>query len=483
MSDKERNLLTARLSRRQALKIMGGFAGMAALSACVAPAAPGAAPEGEAAAGEAAAPAGEMPKLIVAHREEYFEEMETLFANAVKEWGAANNVEIETTTVPAEANEAFVPRLIAQVSAGDPPNLVYHIRLVQQLYAQNALEPVTDATNEMIELYGEPPFYQKLLNFIDNEWWGIPYMIHGSGQFARRSVFEGAGIDPLTLATYDQRREACLAVSKPDENMYGWGLTVNSGGDARGFIVSVIQNWGGHFTNEEMTEVTFNSPETVAAVTWIAEIFTSETYAPMLPPGILSWTDSGNNEAYLADTIAYTHNAGSVYAQAKRDGTTDRNGLSIFEDTVVLENAVGPTNTKLQSGDGGQFNIPRGATHQDISKQLAKHMITPEIFLPISLVSAGLFLPAYASYYEMEEVVTAFADDPNLATMGRTAQGQHPGTSWPALPSPFFDSIDAQQVVTDMIAQIIAQGMSPEDAVAQATDRIVSIGQEMGMFM
>ncbi len=36
--------------------------------------------------------------------------------------------------------------------------------------------------------------------------------------------------------------------------------------------------------------------------------------------------------------------------------------------------------------------------------------------------------------------------------------------------------------MTDMMAQIIAQGAAPADAVAQAHDRIISIGQEMGMF-
>jgi ABC-type glycerol-3-phosphate transport system substrate-binding protein len=89
MSKQERNPLNSAMSRRQALKLMGGLAGMAALSACVAPAAPGAAP----------ATGGEAASLLVAHRREYFVEMEDIFATAVKEWGAENNVEIETTTV------------------------------------------------------------------------------------------------------------------------------------------------------------------------------------------------------------------------------------------------------------------------------------------------------------------------------------------------------------------------------------------------
>lgn len=468
----ERTPLNNKLSRRTALKLLGGFASATALAACVAPVAPAPAAEG----GEAAAPAGERPKLVVAHRREYFKEMEELFAAAVVKWGEENNVEIETTTVAAEANEDFVPKLLAQVQAGDPPNLVYHIRLVQQLFANNAVDPVTDAAEELIGLYGEPAPSQRSTNVIEGEWYGIPYMMHGSSHFGRRSAFEAAGFDPMALATYDQRREAALAISKPEEDFYGWGFTVNSGGDARGFIEHVLHNWGGHYTNEDITEVTFNSPETVAAVEWIAEMYTTDKWAPMIPPGIMSWTDASNNEAFLAGTIGLTNNAASIYAKAKLDGNP------IFEDTVALGTAVGPIGEKLERADGGQFNIPRGATNQDLSKELAKYMVTPEVFLPISLVSAGLFLPAYEGYYQMEEVIAALEADPNLRVMGEAALGDYIGSSLPAQPSPLFDAINGQQVLTDMMAQIIAQGMSVPDAVAQAHDRIISIGQDMGFF-
>lgn len=468
MSAQERNPLRTPLTRRNALKLMGGFAGMAALAACVAPVAP-------APGGEAAAPAAAPTKMIVAHRREYFKEMEDLFSAAVMNWGSLNNVEVETTTVAAEARDDFVPKLLAQVAAGDPPNVVYHIRLTQLLYSQNAVEAVDDAVAEMEGLYGPAPYGQRITNIINDNWYGIPYMMHGGGQFARRSIFEGAGIDTATLLTWEQRRDACLEVSDPSVDMYGWGLTVNAGGDATGTIEGVIQNWGGHYTNAEMTEITFNSPETVAAVEFLTEIYTSEQYAPMIPPGVMSWTDASNNEFYLAGTIAYTHNAASVYAKAKADGNP------VFDDTIVLETAMGPTMTKLEAGGGGQFIIPRGAAEQDLSKALAAHMIQPDIFLPISLVSAGLFLPAYANYYEMSEVMEAFAADPNLATMGKSAQGNHLGASWPAQPSPYFDAIAAQAVLTDMMSQIIAQGVSPADAVAQAAERMVRIGEEMGI--
>lgn len=460
------------MSRRQLLRLMGGAASMTALAACAVPVAPGGAPAGS----EGAAPAEAPSTLVVNHRREYFAEMETLFAEAVQNWATENNVEVETSTVAAEANQDFVPKLLAQVEAGNPPDLVYHVRLVQQLYAFDALEPVSDTVAEAIELYGDPSYGHFLNNQIEGEWYGIPYINSGGGQFARRSAFEAQGIDPLTdLVTYDNIRDAALAISDADSEFYGWGRTVNRGGDGHGTVVDIIHNWGGQITNEDMTELTFNSPETIAAVEWLTELFTASQYAPALPPGIMSWTDSSNNEAFLAGNIGYTSNAASVYASAKADGNP------IFEDTVVLNIPIGPYGEQFIGGGGnGQMQIPRGAKNVDGAKALAMHLLDPNIFLPISLVSAGLFLPAYARYYEMSEVVAAFEADDNLARMGEQTQGRHPGLSWPAGPSPYFDAINAQSVLNDMMAQTITQGVSPADAVAQAETRMVQIAEEMG---
>ncbi|MBX2997648.1 MAG: extracellular solute-binding protein, partial [Caldilineaceae bacterium] len=313
-------------------------------------------------------------------------------------------------------------------------------------------------------------------NQIEGEWYGIPYINSGGGQFARRSAFEAIGVDPLTdLVTYDDIREATLAISDPGSEFYGWGRTVNRGGDGHGTVVDIIQNWGGQITNADMTELTFNSPETIAAVEWLTELFTSGQYAPSLPPGIMAWTDASNNEAYLAGNIGYTANAASVYASAKA------NENPVFDDTVVLNVPIGPYGEQFIGGGGnGQMQIPRGAQNVEGAKALALYLLEPDVFVPISLVSAGLFLPAYARYYEMAEVMAAFDADDNLARMGEQTQGQHPGLSWPAGPSPYFDAVNAQSVLNDMMAQTITQGVSAADAVAQAETRMRQIAQEMG---
>lgn len=441
---------------------------MSALAAC---AAPGAAPAGD------GAPAAAPNALTVVHRREYFKEMEDLFSGAVTDWAGENGVEMDVSTVASEAFDDFVAKLLAQVEAGDPPDLVYHrSNLVQLMFFQDALEPVSDAAEEAISLYGEPAANLKKAMVIDGEWYGIPYIVAGGGKFARRSVLEGAGIDPMSLTDYDAVRDAALAVSDPDAEMYGWGMTVNQSGDGAGLIQSVLHNWGAFITDADMTELTFNSPETVDAVTWLSDVYTQEEFAPMLPPGVVSWTDSSNNEAFLAGNIAITQNAASVYAKSKADGSP------IHEDTVVLPTTTGPAGLTLEGAGGAQFNVPRGAANAEGAKKLALQLLSPDVFLPISLVSAGLFLPAYEAYYGMDDVKVAFEADPNLALMGEQALGDYQGLAYPAAPSPFFDAVNAQSIMTDMMSQIIAQGASPADAVAQAADRIAQIADELGAF-
>lgn len=462
----------ATLSRRNALKLMGGRAGMVALTACVA-ATP---PTGSAASEGAAAPAQAPTSLVVAHRAEYFQGMERIFTDAVQVWAIENNMEVELTMVALEATQDFVAKTITAVEAGNPPDFIYHARLTQQLHCYAALQSVSDTVEQAITTYGQPSAGHTRTNKIAGEWWAIPYINRGTGQFVRYSIFAGIGIDPLTdLGTYAAIREACLALSKPDEQLYGWGRAVNTDGDGQGCVTDILQNWGTQITNTDMTELTFNSPETLAAVEWLAELYTAARYAAMLPPGILAWADSSNNEAYLAGNIAYTANAGSAYAKAKADGNP------VFEDTIVLNLPVGPRGEQLIGGGGdGQIYVPVGAKATEQAKALALHLLNPDIFLPISLASAGLCLPCYEAYFAMQPVRDAFAADANLQRMSEQRQGNFVGLSDPAEPNPYFEALLAQAVFNNMMREVITNGVAPAAAVANAEARLRQIGAEMG---
>jgi multiple sugar transport system substrate-binding protein len=289
----------------------------------------------------------------------------------------------------------------------------------------------------------------------------------------RSDKLKEKGIDPASLKTFSDRREAALAASGPD--FYGWGLTPNQSGDGYGYLVLLIQAFGGHFTDETGQIVQFNSPETVAAYEWLAETYDRNgKYAAALPPGVESWNDTGNNEAFLAGSIAYTHNAFSVYANAKR------NNNPVFPNIALLR-APTANNGDLRDGGnvGGWITIFKGAPNKDLAKKLALELINPENFNKMSTIAGGLFMPAYENLWTPE----LLAADPNYAIIQEQVSVATPflGETWPAQPAPQFGAIRAQGIIEQSVGNVISKRMTAAEAVADVHQKIVDLFEEGGI--
>ncbi len=419
-------------------------------------------------------PQGAAGKLTVIHRTEYFKAVQDMFREDVIKFAADKKVELDISTANPELFGDFTAKMLAAVQAGNPPDLSYHQLSIPQMYSLDIVEDVSDIVEKAISLYGNvvpkiAEFYAK----IDDKWWAVPFMSVTGAWFARKDVFSAAGIDLSTLDTWDKRRDAALAVSKPDAKMWGWGMTINRSGDGHGLILGVIQAFGGSFTDATGLKVTFNSPETINAVEWLKETYTSDKYKPMLPPGVESWTDTSNNEAYLAGTIALTSNQPSVYGKAKADKNP------VFENTTVLHSPKTQDGKLLEAGGSGWFTIFKGAKNIDLAKELILNMLNPTNLTPMAQGGGGLFLPAYESLWTDEVLGT----DPNFKVFRDILLNPEIfyGRSHPAKPSALIDAIDGAAITSQMMADVTNGGMSAKDAVKKAHDKIVQIFEEGGV--
>jgi multiple sugar transport system substrate-binding protein len=417
-------------------------------------------------------------KLTVIHRTEYFEAAQTMFRDTVVEFAKANNVELDISTTNAESFGDFLGKMTAAVKAGNPPDFAYTSNVsISQMHLLDLVEDVTDVVDEAISMYGEimKGTNAEKVAKIDGKWWAVPYVANTTGAFIRGDKLKEKGIDPASLNTFDKRREAALAISDPDNEFWGWGLTPNQSGDGFGYLTLLIQAFGGHFTDETGQIVQFNSPETVAAYEWLRETYDRNgKYAAMLPPGVESWNDTGNNEAYLAGKIGYTHNAFSVYAASKKDHP------DLFAGTTVLTMPDANNGDSRKGGAiGGWLTVFKGAPNRDLAKKLALTMIDPKTFTPMSSVAGGLFMPAYENLWTPE----LLAADPNYAIIKEQVSTPEPflGQSWPAQPSAAIDAIRAQGVVEQSVGNVISGRMSPADAVKDAHQKMVDIFEEGGI--
>jgi multiple sugar transport system substrate-binding protein len=431
---------------------------------------------GQEAAPELELPQGAAGKLTVIHRTEYFEAAQTAFRDTVAEFASANNVELDISTTNPESFGDFLGKMTAAVRAGNPPDFAYTSNVsIAQMKLLDLVEDVSDVVEEAVSRYGNimPGLNAEKVGKIDGKWWAIPLIGTTTAYLFRGDKLKEQGIDPATLKTLEDRRQAALKISGPD--FYGWGLTPNQSGDGFGFLILAVQAFGGHFTDETGQIVQFNTPETVAAFEWLKETYDRNgPYAAMLPPGVESWTDTSNNEAYLAGQIGYTHNAFSVYAQSKRDNNP------VYPNTVLLTAPQANNGDSRDGGNvGGWMTIFKGAPNAALAKDLALHLLSPENFGKISALGGVLFTPAYANLWTDELIAT----DPNLGIIKQQVSVENPflGQYWPANPNAAIDAIRAQGVLEQAVANVIAGRMSPADAVADAHQKMVDIFEDGGI--
>jgi multiple sugar transport system substrate-binding protein len=286
------------------------------------------------------------------------------------------------------------------------------------------------------------------------------------------------GIELRDFYTWEEMRDIALEISDPAQRRFGWGLTVNRSGDANGLIESIINGYGGAISSNDGTKVTFNSPETVEAVAFLGDIYTNEKYKPMLPPGIESWTDSSNNENWLAGILGYTRNQYSVYADSKSTNNP------VHANTHPFIDCIGPaTDRPLLFGQSQAFVIFKGVQNPDLAKVVAKYLVSGTPLLGVAKEAHGLAMPAWQKVWDSDPFYTN--GDPAFPALRKITEQPLPlttttGYAFPQTPSPGQQASVAGYLLTDMM-QAVVQGTPAATAVAETHDRMVQIYQQQGL--
>lgn len=410
----------------------------------------------------------------------YTKQADNALAQGIKTFAQNTGTTIDNATYNPDAGN-FVAKQDAAVRSGQVQDLasVSASRFVAQMQQLDLIQDVTDVINTMTAQLGAvAPVAEHWLK-INGKWWGIPFFTIGSGYFLRKDWLADKGIKITDIVSWENARDIMLEISDPTKSKYGWGMTVNRGGDANGMIENVINSYGGGICSDDGNKVIFNSPETQQGVNFLAEIFTSPKYKPMLPPDITAWTDTGNNEAWLAGVIGMTLNQDSLYAQSKSTKNP------VYGNTEMIRGLIGPaTKSPLVWSDLTAFVVFKNAKNPDLVKLLPQYLAAAETMRSLAdTAGAGVALPAYDNVWKSDPyfqngdpIFPVSYTQTTAAIPGQTTTGLH----FPAAPSAGRNAVLQAYVLTDMMGDITQKGTSVASAVQTAHNRMVQTFEQNG---
>jgi multiple sugar transport system substrate-binding protein len=363
-------------------------------------------------------------------------------------------------------------KLQAQKTAGQPVDLIFHGLSARQLALFDLTRDATPLVNQAVQRWGQPYSSARAGHVVDNKWVGLPFYDRVGGYFAREDRVREAGINPATaFETWQDALETSRRISNPAQNFYGWGMTVNRSGDGESLVWNVIWSWGGALADQTGQVVTLNTPQTVDAIRWLTDIYMNPENRNIVPVGVNAWNDMGNNEAWLAGTIGFTSNAGTLYAKSVVDNNP------VAEHTMYVQQPFGPPRQRLQGSGGHYFYFMNGSRNFDAAAELAMHLLSDEVQQTLWRTSTGYVVPAYQRRWDHPLI-----RDNRISAAFRPVsfnEPPFPGVSWRGPLSEAAEAVSTQNVVTDMMGTILA-GTPVEQAVRDAHNRAVSIYQAFG---
>jgi len=445
---------TLGLSRRDFLTrsglIVAGSAGLAPiLSACA----------GGGGGGGGGGSSSQIKILLWSH---FVPQYDKWFDGWAKQWGDKNKV----TVVVDHINQADLPaRTAAEFAAKSGHDLI------EWITPPSAYEPsvydMSDVVNEVVGKYGDQIPFCKLSSFNPhtNKYYGFCHTWTPDPGDYRKSLWSAVGM-PNGPTTWDELLTGGTQIQQQKKVRMGIGMSseVDSNMAAR----ALIWSYGGS-VQDANENVTLNSPETVAAVEYMAKL-----YKQTMSAEVFSWTAASNNQGLVAGQLSYILNSISAYRSAQ---TTNK---TVADDIYFLPALKGPGGTGLASQHVVRsYIMPKWAKNVDKCKQYLLDLVGAA---HDGTYNSELYdFPAFKNTPVTSTLDGWLKNDPFKSTppdklnLLATAQAWSTNVGHPGPANPAIGEIFDTNVLSTMMADVARGKSSAQDAVSSAHQQCETI--------
>ncbi len=429
------------LSRRQFLQGLGGLAAATALPTFKVFSAP------------SSQLSGELKILLWSH---FVPNHDVWFDPFAKAWGDANGVKVTVDHI----NLADIPATTAaEISAGEGHDLI------EWLSPPSALEPsvldLTDVNQEAVKRFGPQVGLatRSTFNPVTNKYYGFSHgWVPDPGDY-RQSLFQQVNL-PNGPTTWQELLDGGTQIKSQLGVQMGIGMSQEL--DSNMAARALIWSFGGAEQTKD-GQVAINSPETIAAVTFMKQL-----YAQAMTPEVFSWTAASNNQLLIAGQASYILNSISAYRTAQTVDPT------VSDDIFFSPALKGPGGVGLVSEHVIPiYIVPQHAKNVDAAKEFMLNLVAnynqvvfnSELYNFPSFMSTAPQLMADKGWLDVDPFGSRPVDKLKVlkdAESWSTVIG-HPGAANPAIGEVFGTFI-----LPNMFAKAARGDMTPDAAVADA---------------
>ncbi len=295
---------------------------------------------------------GELKILVWSH---FVPRHDKWFDRFAEDWGRKVGVKvtvdhIEVTTIPA--------RLESEISARSGHDLASFIGPLPQL--EPSVIDLADVSKEAEKRFGKQIDLcrRSSLNPTTNKYYAYsPGWVPDPGNY-RKSMWTEVGL-PDGPKTWDDLRKGGAEIKSKRKSPVGIGMSQEIDSNMAGR--SLLWSYGGAI-QDEREQVILNSPETVAAVTYMKGLFedamTNEVFA---------WNPASNNQALVAGKLSYIVNSISAYR------TMQQVNPKVAEDVFFVPALQGPKEATAAQHVMYNWLVPKHAKNPDAAQEFLLH--------------------------------------------------------------------------------------------------------------
>lgn len=381
-------------------------------------------------------------KLVFWDKAEYVDEYATLMKDLVEQFAEEEGVEVDYVNVAAADMKQ---KLMAAIEAGNAPDLIVgDDTLVGQFASLDQLADVSDVMSEF-----EFTEAAQSMSMIGESSYMVPQGFTAPGMHVRKDKWEEKGLEMPT--TWEELKEQAAEVNDPENGFYalGFAMGASGGGDAEGWVRTIILDWGGQTVNEK-GEVVVNSPETVEAFKFIKSLYDEG----LISPDAVTGDDSWNNQAYLAGTAGLICNSGSVMAAMKNDDP------ELYEKTQIIPYPAGPSGEAYVLSGCNVFGVLDSGKNVDVAKDFVRYYFTNQDKYEEMIEVMGSMWQPVIEGMEDSEFWQDEANKPWLENSKLAAR-----TYYPAPVDDRAMTCFSNQLCVKAVQEMLINGATPEEAV------------------